>query len=78
MLMRAMWFLTSELKTAYKQVDMQPNNKDNTAFCTRQEVSQFTIMPFGLCSTADVQTADEIHPAKPHKVCLVYLDIIID
>jgi hypothetical protein len=44
-------FLILDLKIGYRKVAVHPTSKEKTAFCTSQELLQFTVIPFGLCYT---------------------------
>jgi hypothetical protein len=49
-LAEAKGFFPLDLNSGYWQVDLQPDNKNKTAFSIGQELWQFTVMPFVLCN----------------------------
>ena len=44
------WFSTINLRSGYWQVEMAPAITEKTAFCTRDGLFEFNVMPFGMCS----------------------------
>ncbi len=75
----AKFFSTMDLKSEYWQVELDPANKEKTAFSFGQGLWQFTVMPFGLCNApATVERLMEaVLRGLPWDICLVYLDDII-
>ena len=48
MLASSVWFTTLDLLSGYWQVEVEEKDPDKTAFCTREGLFHFNVMPFGL------------------------------
>ena len=46
----AKWFSTIDLASGYWQVEMEPADREKTAFATPFGLHQFRVTPFGLCN----------------------------
>ena len=75
----AKWFSTIDLASGYWQVEVEPSDREKTAFATPFGLHQFRVMPFGLCNAPSTfQRLMELVLAGLHwSTCLVYLDDII-
>ena len=73
------WFSTLDLISGYWQVEVHPEYREKTAFCTLEGLFEFKVMPFGLCNapTTFQCLMDSILAGLPWNSCLVYLDDII-
>ena len=72
----AKWFSTLDLASGYWQVEVEPADREKTAFATPQGLYQFRVMPFGHCNAPGTfQRLMEHALAGLHWTsCLVYLD----
>ncbi|GBN88600.1 Retrovirus-related Pol polyprotein from transposon 297 [Araneus ventricosus] len=71
------WFTTLDLKSGYWQVEVRPEDREKTAFTTRQGLWQFKVMPFGLCNAPATRLMETVLRGLSSEACLVYLDDII-
>ena len=75
----SMFFTTLDLASGYWQVELEPNDKEKTAFSTSKGHFKFNVMPFGLTNApATFQWLMECALAGlVGDQCLIYLDDII-
>ena len=78
MLTGKQWFSTLDLASGYWQVALSQEAQVKTAFATHSGLSQFRVMPFGLCNAQATfeRLMDRVLQGLRWSRCLVYLDNI--
>ena len=73
------WFSCLDMNSGYWQVELDPQDREKSAFISRKGLYEFKVLPFGLCNApATFERLIEIVLAGLHwETCLVYLDDII-
>lgn len=76
---RAEWFSTLDLASGYWQVEMDPQDREKTAFTTPLGLFEFDRMPFGLCNAPATfqRLMQRCLGGQLTESLLVYLDDII-
>ena len=71
--------VTLDLNSGYWQVEVAPEHRQKTAFCTQEGLFEFNVMPFGLCNTPATfqRLMDSVLAGLQWSACLVYIDDII-
>ena len=64
-----------DLSAGYRQVEVEPEDRQKTAFTTRRGLFEFNVMPFGLCIAP--ATFERLMELVLSGLCLIYLDDII-
>ena len=73
------WFTTLDLVSGYWQIEVDPNDREKTAFATTEGHFEFNRMPFGLCNAPSTfqRLMDLVLAGLQWDSCLVYLDDVI-
>ena len=76
---KAKIFSTLDLASGYWQIEMDPKDREKTAFICEQGLFEYNVMPFGLCNAPATfqRLMDAILAGLKWTCCLVYLDDII-
>jgi len=75
----AQWFSTLDLRSGYWQVEIDPGDREKTAFSTQNGLFQFRVMPFGLCNAPSTfqRLMELVLAGLSWEVCLAYLDDVV-
>ena len=75
----AQWFSTLDLRSGYWQVEVDPRDREKTAFSTPRGLFQFRVMPFGLCNAPSTfqRLMELVLAGLSWEVCLAYLDDVV-
>lgn len=78
-LQKAQWFSTLDLASGYWQVEMDPADREKTAFTTPMRFYEFGRMPLGLCNTPATfqRLMQRCLGSMVHDSLLIYLDDVI-
>ena len=75
----AQWFSTLDLRSGYWQVEVNPADREKTAFSTPHGLFQFKVMPFGLCNAPSTfqRLMGLVLAGFRWEICLAYLDDVV-
>ena len=78
-LKKAAWYSTLDLASGYWQVEVDPQDKEKTAFATPMGLYQWERMPFGLCNAPATfqRLMQRCLGERVHDFLLIYLDDVI-
>lgn len=73
------WFSIIDLKSAFLQVPLSPEDQEKTAFVTKNGQYQFTVLPFGLKNSPAIfqRLMTNVLGDYLDKFCLVFIDDIL-
>ena len=73
------YFSTMDLASGYWQVEVDPSDREKTAFATFKGLFEFRVMPFGLTGAPNTfqRLMDSALSGLQFETCLVYLDDIV-
>ena len=75
----SVWFSTLDLLSGYWQVEVDPKDREKTAFATTGGLYEYNVMPFGLANAPATfeRLMEQVLRGLHWQTCLVYLDDII-
>ena len=78
-LRKSKFFTSIDLKSGYHNISVAPQDRENTAFCTRTSLYQFNVMPFGISSAPAIfqRMINRVLHGIEGKYSMAYLDDIL-
>lgn len=75
----AKYFSTIDFASGYWQVEVEPSDREKTAFATTQGLFEFRVMPFGLTGAPSTfqRLMESVLAELQWSTCMVYLDDIV-
>lgn len=72
-------FSSIDLISGYWQIELDPSDKENSAFTTSCGLYEFNVMPFGLCGAPNTfqRLMETVIAGLQWEICFVYLDDVI-
>jgi hypothetical protein len=73
------WYCSMDLMSGYHQVEMDPRDKEKTAFHTEDGLFQWTVMSMGLANSSATfnRVLEQILTGIPPELCVIYIDDIL-
>ncbi|KAK8780235.1 hypothetical protein V5799_018426 [Amblyomma americanum] len=78
-LRHATYFSSLDLRSGYRQIEVDERDREKTAFVTPDGLYEFKVLPFGLCSAPATfqRMMDTVLTDLKWQSCLVYLDDVV-
>ena len=75
----SVWYSTFDLRSGFRQVEVDPRDVNKTAFICHRGTFRFNRMPFRLCNAPATfqRLMDMVMIGLNFEICLIYLDDII-
>ena len=72
-------FSIVDLRSAFLQLPLHPNDREKTAFVTKQGLYEFTVLPFGLKNSPSIfqRLMHQVLEGLLGQICMVFLDDIV-
>ena len=76
---KAKYFSCLDLKSGYWQIELAPEDREKTAFCTRTQLLEFNVLPFGIASAPAIfqRMISTVLKGIDGKFAVAYLDDIL-
>ncbi len=73
------YFCSLDLQSGYWQVPLRKQDREKTAFITKEGLFQMTVLPFGLCNAPATfeRLMEEVLRGLQWSKCLIYLDDVL-
>jgi hypothetical protein len=73
------WYCSMDLMSGYHQVEMDPEDKDKTAFHTEEGLFQWRVMSMGLANAGATfnRVLEQVMKGIPQEICVIYIDDLL-